>query len=213
MKDRIHQFKAPSLSGPDGNPLEIPDLLALRLRRSALDPNPCDEELLAEFPREFVAALFRFAREIARKPVEHALVISDQGQLLLRKRGSVNSVGVEKGVLNNSNLLHNHPGETPPSQEDIEALFVANLSSVWVVAGAWLYGVKAGPKGDSRASLGHLMLSYDYVSQAAFAVIHDLFLHDSTIDFVSLETRHLHAVLSELAESGFLHYCRIRYGV
>lgn len=212
-KNAIHHFKAPVLSGPDGESLEIPDALAQRLRRSALDQNPCGEEMVAAFPRDFTDALFQFAREIAKEPVEHGVVISDQGKPLLRKRGSTNSVGVDRSLLHKSNLLHNHPGETPPSQEDVEALFVANPSSVWVVGGAWLYGVKAGFVGGKRPSTGHVMLSYGSVSQAAFAVIHDLFLHDSSIEATSLETRHLHAVLSELAESGLLQYCRIRYGV
>ena len=213
MKDVIHQFKAPVLSGPDGNPLEIPDSLALRLRRSALDPDPCGEELVEALPHGFTEALFHFAREIAKEPVEHGLVISDQGKLLLRIRGSATCVGIEKGFLRESNLLHNHPAGTPPSREDIEALFEANPSSVWVVGGPWLYGVKGGPEASKRPSLGQLRLFHDYFSQAAFAVIHDLFLHDSTMEFASLEMRHLHAVLSELAEHGFLQYCRVPYGL
>jgi hypothetical protein len=212
-KDAIHHFKAPVLSGPDGEPLEIPDALAQRLRKSALDQNPCSEEWVAGLPAGFTETLFHFARDIAKKPVEYGVLISDQGKLLLKKQGSASSVGIERDLLHMSNFLHNHPGGTPPSQEDIEALFVANPSSVWVVGGDWLYGVKAGPGGSTCHTLGHVMLSYSYVSRAAFAVIHDLFLHDLSIEASSLEARHLHAVLSELAENGLLQYCRVRYGL
>jgi hypothetical protein len=60
--------------------------------------------------------------------------------------------------------------------------------------------------------MADLKMQRAFLMNAAFAVVSDLFRNDASISEDSLETRHLHAVLCELAEAGFIRYCRVRYG-
>ena len=208
----FHEFGAPELTGPDGTPTEVPDLLAGNLRRDATDPDPLGQALFDGLDPDLAVAILAAARKIAAEPVEHAIVLSGKGAVLRRKTGKRDSVSIESGNLAGAHFVHNHPEGTPLSDADLMALYETDLASVWAVGGSWLYGAMIGRRGKSRSTAADLKMTHGTLSRAAFAVVSDLFRYDPAITAESLECRHSHAVLSELAAAGFIRYCRLRYG-
>ena len=207
-----YSFKAPELTGYDGKPVEIPDALAERLRRHATDEGPIGETFFNEIGFSLSKSLIACSLRLEAEMVEKAIVLSNDGKQEVEKSGNRDRVSVEARLLNDAHLIHNHPEGTPLSDSDIQALYETQLSSVWAVGNKWLYGAEIGPKGLSASSLADFTMTRTFLTQAAFAVVSDLFRNDASISEDSLETRHLHAVLCELAEAGFIRYCRVRYG-
>lgn len=207
-----YSFKAPELTGYDGKPIEIPNALAERLRRHATDEVPVGTGFFNELSPKLSKSLIACSSQLESEVVEKAIVLSNDGELKVERSGHRDRVGVESRFLKDAHLIHNHPEGTPLSDSDIQALYETQLSSEWAVGNKWLYGAEIGPKGLSTSSLADFAMTRTFLTQAAFAVVSDLFRNDASISEDSLETRHLHAVLCELAETGFIRYCRVRYG-
>lgn len=208
----LHTFTSPELTGHDGNPVEVAEVLAARLRRHALDEAPMADSFLSQLNPLLSKALVTWALKLSGEPVEKAIVLSTDGQEFRRRLGKSNQVAVEVDLLREAHLIHNHPQGTPLSDSDVLALFDTELASVWAVGGRWLYGAEIGRRGKDGSSGANFRVAWNHFSEAAFAVLSDLSRHNPGIERVSLETRHLHAVLSELAEAGFIRYCRVSYG-
>lgn len=207
-----HSFGSPELTGHDGNPVVVADDLAKRLRRHAMDDAPSIGSLLRQLHPQLREALASWSVKLAAEPVEKAIVLSADGQEIGMRKGNRSRVGVEADLLEDAHLIHNHPQGTPLSDSDLQALFDTELSSVWAVGGTWLYGASIGRKGKDRSVGASFKVAWSHLSEATFAVLSDLSRHDPGIEPGSLETRHLHAVLSELAGAGFIQYCRVGCG-
>lgn len=207
----MHKFGSPELTGHDGESIEVSVGLAGKLRKHATDEAQIGCDYFLELGTSLAAAIQKAGAQIAREPIEWAIILSASGEVLKKKRGKRGHVRVESEWLAGTILVHNHPDETPLSIDDVEALFSTDLVSVWAIGGKWLYGAEIGAKGRSPSALSNFRMACGHLSEAAFAVISDLFRHEGAIGEEFLEIAHQHAVLSELAADGFIRYCRVRY--
>lgn len=206
-------FHQPELTGPDGEPVEIPKALSRRLRQEILSPSRRNLSLLPGLSASLFQAIQEVAHGIARKPVEHAVVLSPEGLVLSTTVGTATNVRVPTGSLHGAHLVHNHPLELPLGTEDLEALFVTGLVSVWAVGGPWLHGACLGETDAGHSRFADLKFRSSYLSGAVFAVLSDM---DRRMELKNtrsgdLEAIHQHLLLCELAAEGFIHYHRHRY--
>lgn len=207
----IHLFRSPELTGPDGESVELSDALEKRLRKGALQVGPSGESIFENLQPELRRGLLQAVLQIRGKAVEYGVILSPEGRILHKKRGSKNRVPIESHWLEGNVFIHNHPEDGPLGYDDIEAIFRSNVASVWAVTSEWLYGIFPGSKGYGSSALADFRLHYEHLSRATFAVIRDLCIHDQSLMEILPQHRHGHAVLLELAAAGFVRYCRVSH--
>jgi hypothetical protein len=205
----MREFNQPELTGPSGEPIEVPDSLAARILGFASEDGE-SFALMEDSDPQLIASVLAHAKALAVEKNENAVLLSCDGKVIRREVGSERVVAVPSLLLRGSNLVHNHPAGTPLGAEDIENMLLHGMASVWAVGGPWLYGAKAGSR---RISLPDLRLRSDYLNRAIYSVLADAFRHGSLPDVQEsrLESIHLHALWSELAREGFIRYARSRY--
>ena len=205
----MRKFNQPELTGPSGEPIEVPDSLATRILGFALEDQD-SPPLMEDGDPLLTASVFAHAKALADEKKENAVLLASDGEVIRREVGSERVVAVPSLLLRGSNLVHNHPAGTPLGTEDIENMLLHDMSSVWAVGGSWLYGAKAGSR---RISIPDLRLRSEYLNRAIYSVLADAFRHGSfpKVRESGLESVHLHTLWSELAREGFIRYARCRY--
>lgn len=206
----MSEFNQPELTGPSGEPVEVPESLASRILGFALEDGN-SPALMEDADPLLIASVFAHAKALADEKMENAVLLSSDGGVIRREAGSERVVAVPSWLLRESNLVHNHPAGTPLGAEDIENMLLHGMASVWAVGGEWLYGATAGSR---RISLPDLRLRSEYLNRAVYSVLADAFRHGGFPDIHEsrLESVHLHALWSELAREGVIRYARFRYG-
>jgi len=206
-------FRQPELHGPDGEPIEIPELLAKRIRQGVCSVDRPANISLPGVSGDLLDILMKTAGAIAGERVEVAVVFSPQGKRVYRASGSAERVEVPSRLLAGALMIHNHPEHSPLSLEDLDALFSSRLASVWAVGGPWLYGATVGNQGASKSARAQQKFRAAYLARAVYAVLSDMARRKELRPGQrrSLETIHQHVVLCELAGDGLIHYIRLKH--
>lgn len=207
----MSKFHQPELTGPSGEPIQVPDELSARVREAVLCAEESNPAMFLGLSEGLQRSLLREALRTAGLANEEGTVIAKDGTIQHRQRGGAESVAIHARFLRGMVFLHNHPQGLPLSIEDVEALFSTEVAQVWAVGGGWLYGAAAGPGASGFRARSHLRHRASCLRNQVYAVIADV-IKRGILDPAAGEAGHLHAVLSELAREGLIDYTRIRHG-
>ena len=207
----MSKFKQPELTGPSGEPIEVPEDLSARVSESVLGEAETNPAMFLGLSERLQRSLLDEAVRTADLANEMGAVITMDGAVLHRQRGGPDSVAIHEHFLSGMVFFHNHPKRLPLSIEDIEALPSTRVEQVWAVGGEWLYGATAGTGAGGFRARSHLRYRARALRDQVYAVISDL-IKRGLMDPGAGESGHLHAVLSELAREGAIDYTRIRHG-
>lgn len=207
----MSKFKQPELTGPSGEPIEVPDDLSARVRESVLSETETNSSMFLGLSEGLQRSLLGEAMRTAGLANEMGAVITKDGAVLHRQRGGPDSVAIHENILRGMVFFRNHPKQLPLSIEDLEALLSTEVEQVWAVGGKWLYGAAAGPGASRSRARSHLRYRASALRDPVYAVIANL-IKRGMLDPGAGETAHLHAVLSELAREGIIDYTKICYG-
>ncbi len=138
--------------------------------------------------------------EIAKRKTEKAYVFDSDGNIILSKSGSKTSVKfileeVEK--MENNILMHNHPGGTSFSKQDIKSATSLGVSEIRVVGEKYAYSMKASstwPSWDTGIEEIYNAIYAEVYAEQAQAIRRG----EMTIDEANIE--HMHTVWSRLAK-------------
>lgn len=201
------ELRQPTVSGPDGEPVEVAEDLAKRMVdafTSAQNHNsgfvPLD--IMTDQGREIVRSA---EQEIRNKAREHVRVFSPDGLLLDSQAGEVNKVSVNTATLAGNILTHNHPEGTPPSFKDVLEMIRYDMGELRVVGEDYTFAAR--PNGVSAPSM---YIEWEHLQRVAHALFEDQIKRGAEDGAASTTASITHAVLTELAARGIIKYDRRR---
>lgn len=203
----MREFKQPELTSPDGQPVYVPDDLFRRLmadmdhndRQGAGDDwEPLDH--LTAAAREIVIA--EEARIVGRAR-EHGRVIDSNGVITWSGTGGERSISVPACETTGKVFIHNHPGNNPPSWQDLVEGIADGTLELRVATAGVTYAVRF-----PRDSTPDLLLLEDYFRGVGGAVRNE-WRRRRGRDEEDSAIRVEHAILMELARRGLIDYRRI----
>lgn len=101
-------------------------------------------------------ALKTIEARILGEKVEYAFVLDDDGTILMGKRGEKSQVIMKEEEymrFTGKTVTHNHPGNGPPSPDDVKTLIAGNLKVVRAVTEKGVYELSHIPSRESREQL------------------------------------------------------------
>jgi len=206
----MRNFNQPELTGPSGEPIEVPDDLSARVREVVSSVEETRPAMFLGLSEGLQRSLLGEARRIAKFATEVGTVLAKDGTVLHHRRGGPESVAIHEDFLRGMVFIHNHPKGLPLGIGDVEALFATEVEQVWAVGGEWLYGAAAGAGASGYGARSHLRHRASALRDPVYAVIADL-IKGGIMDPGAGEAGHLHAVLSELAREGLIAYTRVHH--
>jgi len=161
---------------------------------------------LEQVPDDAFEQLATQTAAFSSSEVEHALQVSPDGAILNRSVGSTASVVLEPvpGAL----TAHNHPGNSPPSREDVELMIEAGFSFLLVATRCGTAYYLA----PTIASIGEFRLHFNRLFEIGVVVaLETRARYNWNISDEELYCRQMHALFSELARRRILCYSRRRW--
>ena len=100
-------------------------------------------------------ALRAIEQRIRGEQTEYGFCVADDGTVMLAKAGSVSQIRIsdaEGKRIQNTTWTHNHPGNSPLSEDDLRALMIGRIKAVRVVTESGVYVIERhGQERTSRA--------------------------------------------------------------